>query len=274
MALYCIVSRRACSRFIVQGVEIVPESRLGRHLAGCPGCRDFAASLSELSGDLSALIRVPHPSAQFVEPVWERVKPQRKPAPSGRLGLIGAAACGLACGWAVWRVTARTADPRTAPLIAAAGHVKHAPLQEPRVQPTRPEPAEDGGGKDYAVADASPGSRHTSNVSWTRVHGTRRMTGQYALRRTRKNSLVAWPRQSTAPIDLRASGLLLESQGDPGLANVAYQAEFRQHPSDDTAFDMGRSAEESGDMEQAMDVYAGLLESADAKSRAQKGWTP
>jgi hypothetical protein len=72
----------------------------------------------------------------------------------------------------------------------------------------------------------------------------------------------------------QASGLILEAQGDPGLANVAYQAAYQDHPSEETAFDMGRSAEECGDTEQALDVYAGLLESADAKSRVEKGWNP
>jgi hypothetical protein len=75
-------------------------------------------------------------------------------------------------------------------------------------------------------------------------------------------------------LDWHASGRQLEALGDPRLANAAYQAAYEEHPTEQAAFDVGRSAEESGDMEQAMNVYAGLLAASDAKPRTEKGWNP
>jgi len=110
-------------------------------------------------------------------------------------------------------------------------------------------------------------------VKWSSRRNRNR--SEYAVHRWRHGSPATIPlRESELPVNMRASGLIYESEGDPGLANVAYQAAYQQHPSEEIAFDMGRTAEESGDMEQAMNVYAGLLESADAKARDQKGWTP
>jgi hypothetical protein len=80
--------------------------------------------------------------------------------------------------------------------------------------------------------------------------------------------------EAAPPADWRVRGEQLEALGDPGLANAAYQAEYQEHPTEQSAFDMGRSAEESGDIEQAMNVYAGLLDAADARARTEKGWTP
>ena len=68
--------------------------------------------------------------------------------------------------------------------------------------------------------------------------------------------------------------MVFESRGDAGLANAAYQAAYEDHPTDQSAFDMGRSAEESGDMDQALNAYAALLDAADVRSRSEKGWNP
>jgi len=74
--------------------------------------------------------------------------------------------------------------------------------------------------------------------------------------------------------DWQTRGEQLEALGDPRLANVAYQAQYQEHPTEEAAFDVGRSAEESGDMEQAMNVYAGLLDAAEARGRTEKAWNP
>jgi hypothetical protein len=123
------------------------------------------------------------------------------------------------------------------------------------------------------LAPAAIRTPHEHTAKWTR--NTIHFRPERLLTRGTRHSRPAPAIDiSDSPEALRASGLRFESQGDPGLANVAYQAEYQQHPSDEAAFDVGRSAEESGDMEQAMNAYAGLLESAAARTQSPKGWTP
>ena len=269
MALICFWSRRACSQHIVQDSPVPPASRIGRHLAQCAECREYLSSLRLISSDLSTLIAVPHPTATFAEPVWERVKPAPKPAPSGKLALATAAACGLACGWIAWRLT--TQPPALeAPQISIRYMVKPITpnVLESSVEPG-PAPRQ---GKPVAALPV-PMNRGRG-LRWSHVRGDGRYRRLAVRRPWRGNIRPPAPQPRMLPPDLKASGLYLESQGDPGLANAAYQAEYERHPSEESAFDMGRSAEESGDMEQAMNVYAGLLESAATRSRPQKGSTP
>ena len=297
MALFCVWTRRACSHYVVLGQPIPTGSRLEAHMARCPECREYWNDLRLLTSDLGRLVHVPHPSPQFAAPIRERVKPTLRTFPWGRLSLAATAACGLACGLAWWRAAlweshspsdatiaknfsrtgrganggpgANASHPLSGQSIAKE-HTKlpaYALLALPGVvQVGLPE-----GPAALTVKDPAPRLRQP--VKWSPVRTVSRF--DQIARRSRHGAAVPPSlRGSEATDGLRASGLMYESQGDPGLANVAYQAAYQQHPSEETAFDVGRSAEESGDMEQAMNVYAGLLESADAKARAQKGWNP
>jgi hypothetical protein len=270
MALFCFWFRRACSHYAALGESVPPNSSLDAHIHVCAECRAYCQEISRLTADLDRLIAAPRPSAQYLEPIWERVRPTPRPPQWSRLSLAGAAACGLACGWLAWQVAGRHVTPKS-PEVAVSG-VDKAPDEEPRKATALelPDPK-------YPTtlaqrdADAVP-ARHSLVFERPSLRGRRFRTRLAARRRSDVPPTAALPAAGAGK--WRAQGLMFESSGDPGLANVAYQSAYEHDPTEDAAFDVGRSAEESGDMEQALDVYAKLLESADAKSRNQKGWTP
>lgn len=272
MALFCFWTRRACSRYAVLGQPLPPGSKLETHIANCSDCREYWDDMRMLTSDLDRMITVPHPSAGFAEPIWERVKPTKRAFQWGTVSLAAAAACGLVCGLVWWRFASH--QPEMTPYHEVVKnppkpHVDDpiAPIVAPEIGPL---PIHENAANRMAQA---PAHHYRHPLKWANVRGASQ-TGRLASRTQRRLSELANLRRSDSAAQLRASGLMYEAQGDPGLANVAYQAAYQQHPSEDTAFDMGRSAEESGDMEQAMNVYAGLLESAGARTQAQKGWTP
>src|SRR4051794_32924025 len=106
MNLTCYWSRRACSRYAVLNESIPIGSKLLTHIEKCDECREYWRSLSLLTTDLELMVGVPSPSRQYLEPIWERVKPTRRAPEWGRWTLAGAAACGLLCGWLTWRMSA------------------------------------------------------------------------------------------------------------------------------------------------------------------------
>ena len=273
MNLFCIWTRRACSRFAAMDEPVPAESRLAAHMQACQECRDYWAGMTMLARDLDQMVGVPQPSPRFAEPTWERVPPAQRGFEWGRLSLAAVAACGLACGWVAWRAANLNGGSSTAPAVAVRDRIKLPPDEAPHRGPVAPGlvPAPRGDAKEFATTE--PRSAHSRHLRWSRPAGDR--VPDRLLAGTRRQGLHVDPdRGRETAAGLRQSGMVLEAQGDPGLANVAYQAAFQAHPSEDTAFDMGRSAEESGDMEQAMSVYAGLLDTADVKSRREKGWTP
>jgi len=267
MSLVCYLTRRACSQFIAQELPLPKGSRIESHVANCAGCREYVRELSSLTMDLDRHLSIPVPEMRFIEPIWERVKPSPRPARWSGLSLAGAAVCGLACGWFAWRLATL---PRTQPSENRIAGVTG----------SLPDPDRPKGPQFSPVPDLPPTRDPTKMVElsptpvrhfWPRARRTHDPVYTALRSRAAKHQLQEDVASSNR---WRDSGRLLEAQGDPGLANVAYQAEYQEHPSDESAFDVGRSAEESGDMEQAMNVYAGLLEAADAKSRPQKGWNP
>ncbi len=270
MALFCFWSRRASSRYAVLGQPLPSGTRLEEHIARCPECREYWNDLRMLTYDLNRLVQAPHPSPQYAEPIWERVKPTSRVPQWGRLSLAATAACGLACGLVWWRFAHPERHPFYEPGIAA---ITKPPAEDP-VPPLAPANA---GPKRTQGAVPTlarlPASTVRHRLRWSPVRSAERLArGGH---RSRHGGPVTIPLHGDeSPESIRAAGLRYESEGDPGLANVAYQAAYQQHPTEETAFDMGRSAEESGDMEQAMNVYAGLLESADTRARAEKDWTP
>jgi hypothetical protein len=260
--------RRACSQYAALGEPVPPGSRLGAHLARCTGCREYFDSLDLLASDLDRLVAVPHPSLQFAEPIWETVRKSPKPARWGRVSLVAAAACGLACGWAVWRLTVRQEPPAPARQMASA--VQKPPEEDPL--PSTAPPQETHAPETVVQTPHLARKLPTHRLRW--ANSGRRGWANGIVRSTPRPSALPELTPAEEAARLRASGMIYESQGDPSLANAAYQASFEDRPTEETAFDMGRSAEESGDMEQALNVYAGLLDSADSKSRNEKGWTP
>ncbi len=271
MALFCFLTRRACSRYAVLGEPLLQGSKLEAHVAGCRECREYWDDLRLLTTDLDRLVHVPRPSPQFAEPIWERVKPTVRTVQWGRMSLAGAVACGLACGLIWWRLSASSSHKPSVE-VAASDFIKSAPEEEPVLAPAPAAPVVKRPHIGAAVA-AKAATPRRYRLRWEPVHG-----GSRNSRMARRTRHGAPDLSALAGIDgpdrMRASGLMHEAQGDPGLANVAYQAAYQQQPSEETAFDVGRTAEESGDMEQAMNIYARLLESADSRSRSQKGWNP
>ena len=271
MALFCFLTRRACSRHVVLGEPVPQGSRVEAHLAACSECRRYWNDLRLLTRDLDRLVSVPLPSARYAEPIWDKVKPPVRARSWGRVTLASAAACGLLCGL-IWQRFAATA---TAPLPGKQMSVLPGkPIAAgPEHLPVSPNPEMS---RTFEVSGSAPAG-HTVRTSPTVLRHRRRVrwlamqTGEHSGRRSGRLQRGLRLPPDLRGVDttdrLRASGLIYESQGDPGLANIAYQAAYERHPSAETAFDVGRSAEESGDLEQAMDVYAGLLESADAKTR-------
>ena len=267
MALFCFWTRRACSRFAVLGQPIPSGTSLEKHMARCPACRAYWNDLSLLTSDLDRFVTVPRPAPWLAEPVWERVRPSPRSYPWERVSWAAAAACGLVCGWAVWRAALHSPASSPAPLVA-------------RGTPKMP---------DEPPMEALPAAPGT-----LRLPSAGQMAHDSSIRRTPDQPFITWrgrPHRNTMvrarlhptappivsatePVSWQASGQAFEAQGDPGLANVAYQAAYLNQPSEETAFDMGRSAEESGDMEQALSVYANLLDAADVKSRIEKGPNP
>ena len=117
-------------------------------------------------------------------------------------------------------------------------------------------------------------SQHGKMVTWRSIPHTHRPRRHAPGFVSREEPLSPELARAAAAGQWQASGLVYESQGDPATANVAYQAAYEERPTEDSAFDVGRSAEESGDMDQAMNAYASLLEAADMKSRSEKGLRP
>lgn len=295
MALFCFWTRRACSQNAVLGRPLPPGSRVEAHVKRCSDCHEYWNDMRALTADLGRLVHVPHPSHQVAEPIWERVKPSVRAYPSGRLTLVGAGALGMACGLVWWRFAPLHPATSTAKEIAIIREHKAPDGPARPAPPSGPEIVRDQAQKtpdDSVRSSTIPGAERLSAqngvtmsvvkahaprlrnpLRWTHVRGANR--SELQARQSRRRPSMANPlRVAYAPERLRASGLMYEAQGDPGLANVAYQAAYEQRPSEETAYDVGRTAEESGDMEQAMNVYAGLLESADSRGRAKKGWTP
>ena len=272
MNLTCFWSRRACSRYVALDQHIPAGSRLDAHVARCDECRAYWNSLSLLTSELNRAIAAPHPSTQYLEPIWDRVRPTSRSLRWGPASLTATAACGLACGWLAWRIAAPPVVPipntefvRTLPKALDEDPIKSARVPDsPSDGSLRPRRSE------FAVRPA-PRMR-VAKLTGESSH--RRRSGPF--KRMRRHDDGVGPELNTdlPPTDWQASGRQFEAQGDPGLANVAYQVAFQETPSEEIAFDMGRSAEESGDMEQALNVYAGLLTAADTRTRIGKGWTP
>jgi hypothetical protein len=269
MALSCIWFRRACSKCAVLGEPVPTGSRLETHLAGCEACREYWSELRILASDLDSLVSVPRPSAAYAEPIWDRVRPTVRSYRWGGAALATAAACGLACGLVWWRLAASAVRPQTTIQLVkqGTGSANKALATSPPVEKGTESPERSV--REIAPAPIRSPSPHLVKWAPNRIHF--RPERLAAHNRPRHIPAIDI---SNSPEALQASGRIYESQGDPGLANVAYQAAYQQRPSDDTAFDVGRSAEESGDMEQAMNAYAGLLDAAAARTQSQKGWTP
>ena len=235
-------------------------------MSGCAECRAYWNGLHLLTSDLDRFISVPHPSPRLAEPVWERAMPASRGIRWGVLSMAAVAACGLICGWTVWRLTWRP-PPGTGSEIAR-NHIK-TPDEDPLLAPP------EGTGPSTPAFSPGPGPTirrlpHPSQLANLR-HGPRH-PGRRGWR-TGPRYAGTLPAMDEAAVagSFRASGRLFETQGDPGLANVAYQAAYRAQPTEEAAYDMGRSAEESGDMDQALNAYANLLDAADVRSRAEKG---
>jgi hypothetical protein len=266
MNLTCFWSRRACSRYAVLDEPIPPGSKLLTHIEKCDECREYWRSLSLLTTDLDLMVGVPSPSRQYLEPIWERVKPTKRAPDWGRLTLVGAAACGLFCGWLTWRMAAA---PKNEPDNIRIADLKPMPDDGPLLPTVPVEPRSDKVIAQGPNAATNAGYK-MSELKWTgtlprhRRHGPRRHGAPLPQEFAAAPTAAEW----------RTRGEQLEAMGNPRLANVAYQAAYQEHPTEEAAFDVGRSAEESGDMEQAMNAYAGLLAAADARTRNEKGWTP
>jgi hypothetical protein len=272
MALFCFWSRRACSHYVAMSLPIPPGSSLEAHMAHCAECREYWRELSTLTSELDRFLTVPHPSPWLAEPVWERVRPPGRSFRWERASLAAVAACGLVCGLAAWRLSLQLTRP------AATTVAVNPTAKMPDEEPTSPTPVKPGPMLLPATDNSGPGLTirripRQFQLVWAPHHKHRPGT-RYVQAPQPDGSLQSVVDGAGAAARWQASGLVFEAQGDPGLANVAYQAAYQDHPTDETAFDVGRSAEESGDVEQALDVYAGLLESADAKSLSEKGWNP
>jgi len=268
MALSCIWFRRVCSRHAVLCEPIPRGSRLERHLAGCAGCSAYWTELRVLASDLDRLVSVPLPAATCAEPIWDRVRPPARPHRRGGAVLATACACGLACGLAWWAIRSYERPEPTKVKLVKSGP---SPFDEKMAAAPTPVPHE--GIRENRAAPETIRVPREHHVKWARntIHFR---PERLVTRESRRSRPAPALDISDSPEALRASGQTFESQGDSGLANVAYQAEYQQHPSDEAAFDVGRSAEESGDMEHAMNAYAGLLDSAAARTQPEKGWKP
>ena len=269
MALFCFWYRRECSHYAVLGEPIPNGSALKTHMAGCTGCRAYFSSLSLLTSDLDRLIAVPHPTPQFVAPVWERVRPPSRGFRWGGASMAAAAACGLLCGWTVWKMTAHEpAKPGNE--VAGIRPMKmpdEGTVAAPPIWPNLAAPADGGPGRtiqrqpQHRVYAGLNGGRHRWNRSRPRIRR------QYA-------EVTPVLNEAAVARSWQESGALYEAEGNPGLANAAYHAAYQAQPTEQAAFDMGRSAEEFGDMDQALNAYASLLDAADNRSRVEKGLNP
>ncbi len=274
MSPICFWSRRACSRYAALGQPVPAGSRLDAHMMGCPACREYWRSLSLLTSDLNLLVTTPRPSPRYSELEWNRLAPAPPQRGWNHLSLVGVAACGLACGWIVWNAVSGLTGQTNVPNVAANGRKvpDEIPIPEHRVRPSSTDSRVAGVVGPTQARDNSPRRRHVNWTSVSFVH--RRPIHRYILWQRPRHKAAPEMRVDDPVLTWEESGRMLEAQGDPGLANVAYQAAYQEQPSDQSAFDVGRTAEESGDMGQAMDVYAGLLAAADGRSGIEKGWNP
>jgi hypothetical protein len=276
MGLLCFWSRRACSRYAALGLPIPSGSRLEAHMARCTRCRAYGEDLTHVASDLSLFLVTPRPSLNFAENMWNRPLPASRPVGRGiRLSLAAAMACSMAAGWVLWKIVPERALSRD------HSHALYAAKQPDEIKMPDEGPA----APDFPLlmgpqptirlqeTSASPMPRHALRHSpWAGMRIRRRHYKSFQFVQAKPGSdTPAVINVSYTAQELHTAGELLESRGDPGLANAAYQAAYQQRPTEQAAFDMGRSAEESGDMEQALDVYATLLDSADARTRLEKG---
>lgn len=273
MSPFCFWSRRACSHYAVLGEPIPPGSRLQAHMERCPGCRDYWSGLNLLATDLETLISVPRPTYAFAEPIWDRVRPIQRSRRWEALTLVGVTASGLICGWLVWRTTAFRSNTDQSPDFRTIGRMKpgltalaEGPKQEDPEVVRLP----------VTEAGSLPIKRSTGTraITWASLREDSHPRRRVPSRRILPELLAPKLQTPESPADLQAAGMMFEAQGDPSLAKVAYESAYEANPSDQTAFDIGRTAEESGDMDQAMEIYAGLLAAADTNSRNEKGWKP
>lgn len=263
MSIFCSFRRRAYSRYAALGTPPPPGSSLEAHLADCDGCRAYWDEMDALTSDLGLLLcDTPRParSAEHA-PVRLETRPCRRAGWSAvSLGLAMAASAML--GWVCWPKL-----QSVTPNDSAVQHVKmpdEPPLEE------RPASASIGNPGLQALPAfqrLTPASSFRREAALVRpILSRRRCLRPEA---TREPLAVAPPTASAitdsdAAQQFKQCGLVFESQGDPGLANAAYQAAYAADPTPNGAFDVGRTAEETGDMEQALVIYAGLLESDDA----------
>jgi hypothetical protein len=272
MSLLCWWHRRGLSYFAALESDIENEPALREHLSQCESCRLYWQELRSLTSGLSQLT-APKASAMFVTELHGRLAPAPVRSANWQMALAPAlAVSGLLLGWTAWHTLSPA--PQTVQI-----QFPPKPMQQAEVTP----PTND-------IAQRTPQSllimRSNTAYSLRKNYAPRRSyvdarpTGSGRIHFTKTNAqdhAVAAEPILTASEDARRwkeCGMLLEAGGESRLAEAAYRAAYIQHPTMQTAYDMGRSAEETGDTDDALDIYADLLASTDARIISEKGNNP
>lgn len=264
MNLFCWQHRRELSRAAALQNDIEDDPVLKQHLCRCEACREYWSDLCSLTGALMHA-STPKASPMFIGNLHSRLVPPTSRSIDWKQAFVPALAVGvLVLGLTAWRVLSPRAQPNS---IVFSDPPKS---NDPPVQAYQPVFHEK---RVTIVPLIRPNLRRRALV---KDESTGRSRLHFARANTRNEELPDPPAisRSEDARRWRECGLLLEAGGEARLAQTAYRASYMRRPTMQTAYDLGRSAEVTGDPDQALDIYADVLSSTDARPDSQKGNNP
>jgi tetratricopeptide (TPR) repeat protein len=244
MRLVCWWKARQLAREVLLGA--IPMG----HAASCPSCLRERARLAALVGALPHELAVPPPSSSFEDRVWSRLATsvEAKRRRLRPLALCAVAVVGACAAWVVFRPTAA---PPPEQVVRNHAAPDSAAVSIPSVIKT-PDPQ---------VAKAE------SNRSAKQVRTHHRVATRFAKANPKKQ--VATPQQVAAKkagwTDWAA---YYEQIGYYGEASDAYAQAYKERQDPSLAYAAGCTAENAGDIPQALTYYAELLDTTSTKDRS------
>lgn len=262
MGVWCSLQRRDLARHAVSRRPVAPASSLGRHLERCAACRSAWQEVSRLVESLPQGRSLPAPSESLLPAVLAGVAARSvRPAagesrrrllnplvPGALVGLALAAFVALLPdagirvpvrdGTFVARSNAPEADGTTdaTPEMTRAPSVRARPLERTAVRMRDPHRGRLG----------RPGRRLVRHPLARRPETGRHAPQPFKAAPTPRDQWIA-------------TGLWYESCGDDCVAAAAYAEAYAAGPDQLLAFAAGRTAERTGEVAQAVRLYAELL---------------
>jgi len=261
MRLICLLRRREIARAVVLGEMPPTGSPLAVHIARCAACRVYHEELLELTGELPRTLHAPMPTGVFDAAILRRVSPTHSVRIAWRRPLLLATTLGILLLLVLLR--GRSHGMRSG----------YPPVTQSTEQ--------------ASLRDASSPLRETSSEekpfpeSWLPMPSTTLIPASlrdrtYVTHRIRhRKRRLALHRHSTTPNPVPPAGDVerlcgsradwivrgndLEAEGEHAQATLAYAHAYADQPERDTGFAAGCSAEQAGDLDDALGYYADVL---------------